>query len=308
MTQKCLLLSVVLTCAMSTLGAEFDIHNEAEFKKLIPEGAKVEKLATGFKFLEGSVWVPQHGGFLVFSDIPANDIKKWTAKDGVTVYRNVSNNSNGNTVDNQGRIVTCEHSGRRVSIEEKDGAVHTLVADANGKKFNSPNDVVVKSDGTIWFTDPDYGLGNNPKETGGNFIYRFEPKTKNLSVVARDFHEPNGLCFSPDEKKLYIADSGQPRHIRVFDVKADGTLSGGSEFCKIDSGVPDGIRCDKDGRIWASADKSVQIFAPSGELVAKILVPETPANLCFGGKDGKTLFIAAQTSLYKIETNVKGAK
>ena len=184
----------------------------------------------------------------------------------------------------------------------------TLVDSFNGKKFNSPNDVVVKTDGTLWFTDPDYGLGRNKREMDGNWVYRFDPKSKAVTAVVKDFDKPNGLCFSPDEKKLYVADSGEPHHIRVFDVQKDGTVANGKVFCVIDNGVPDGIRCDTDGRVWSSAGDGVQIFAPDGALIGKILVPESAANLCFGGKDGKTLFITARSSLYAIETSVRGAK
>jgi gluconolactonase len=160
----------------------------------------------------------------------------------------------------------------------------------------------VKSDGTVWFTDPDYGLGGNKKEQEGNFVFRFDPKTKQVSAVVKDFDKPNGICFSPDEKKLYVADSGKPHHIRVFDVQKDGTLANGKIFCVIDKGVPDGIRCDKQGRVWSSAGDGVHIFAPDGSLIGKTLVPESPANLCFGGKDGKTLYITARSSLYAIGT------
>ena len=168
--------------------------------------------------------------------------------------------------------------------------MRTLVDRFDGKKFNSPNDAVVKSDGTIWFTDPPYGLPKGEtKEQDGNYVFRFDPKTKTTTLAAKDFDMPNGLCFSPDEKKLYVADSGKPRHIRVFDVQPDGTLTGGAVFCQIDKGVPDGIRCDAQGRIFSSAGDGVHIFSPDGKLIGKILVPETPANLCFGGTDGKTL-------------------
>jgi gluconolactonase len=183
-----------------------------------------------------------------------------------------------------------------------------LVDEFDGKKFNSPNDVALKSDGTVWFTDPDYGLGQNTREIEGHYDYRFDPKTKQITSVVKDFHKPNGITFSPDEKKLYVADSGKPRHIRVFDVQKDGTLAGGRVFCEIDKGVPDGIRCDNKGRVWSSAGDGVQIFSFDGALIGKILVPETPANLCFGGKDGKTLFITARTSLYSIQTRAEGAK
>jgi gluconolactonase len=192
-------------------------------------------------------------------------------------------------------------------LTESDGVVKTIVDSYNGKKFNSPNDVVVKSDGTIWFTDPPYGIKPEESELKTNYVFCYNPSKKQLKVVASDFDRPNGLCFSPDEKLLYIADSGRPRHIRVFEVTADNDLRNGKVFCKIDNGGPDGIRCDSNGNIWSSAGDGVHIFAPDGKLIGKILCPETPSNLCFGGDDGKTLFITARTSLYRIKTLVKSA-
>lgn len=299
----------VLASLCLARAADFDVHDEAEFKKIVPPNSKLERLATDMKFTEGPVWLAQDGGCLVFSDIPADELKKWTAKDGLATFRKPSQNANGNTVDRQGRLITCEHTGRRLSILETDGTLRTLVDQYAGKKFNSPNDAIVKSDGTVWFTDPPYGLPRGAtKEQDGNYVFRFDPKTKTATVVVKDFDMPNGLCFSPDEGKLYIADSGKPRHIRVFDVQKDGTVKGGAVFCQIDKGGPDGIRCDEQGRIFSSAGDGVHIFAPDGKLIGKILVPETPANLCFGGKDGKTLFITARTSLYSIPLLVKGAK
>ncbi len=288
--------------------AEFNVHDEAMFRKAIAPEAKLERLATDMQFTEGPVWVAENGGYLVFSDIPADELKQWTAKGGVTTFRKPSQNANGNTLDREGRLISCEHAGRRVSRLEKDGKLVTLVDQFEGKKFNSPNDVDVKSDGTIWFTDPDYGLGGKPREYEGCFVFRFDPKTKVLSVVARDFDKPNGIAFSPDEKKLYVADSGKPHHIRVFEVQSDGFVKGGTVFCTIDKGGPDGIRCDAEGRVWSSAGDGVQVFAPDGKLLGKILVPETPANLCFGGADGKTLFITARKSFYSIPVRVKGAR
>lgn len=312
------LLSVISFSAMTVIlagAAEFDIRNEVEFKKCVAADAKVQRLATGMNFVEGPQWFPGDGGYLVFSDIPANELKKWTAAGGLTTFRAPSQNSNGNTMDGAGRLVSAEHSGRRVSVTERDGAVKAVVDRFNGKKFNSPNDVVVKSDGTVWFTDPDYGLPANPqtkqkegKEQEGNFVFRFDPKGGKITAVARDFDKPNGLAFSPDEKRLYIADSGAPKHIRVFDVKTDGALASGSVFCKIDKGGPDGIRCDTAGRVWSSAGDGVHIFAADGNLIGKILVPETPANLAFGGKDLRTLFITARKSLYSVPVLAKGVK
>jgi gluconolactonase len=299
---------LILALCLTALAADFDIKIESEFKKLLPDGAKVEKLAGDFRFLEGPTWLDWDGGFLLFSDIPANHIKKWTAKDGITVFRADSHAANGNIPDNAGNLVTCEHTGRGLSTTDKQGNYRMLVEkSADGNRFSSPNDVAVKSDGTVWFTDPPYGLPKDQKkEQPGNYVFRFDPKTKQAVAVITDFDMPNGICFSPDEKKLYVADSGKPHHIRVFDVNADGAVSNGKIFCTIDKGGPDGIRCDAAGRIWSSAGDGVHIFAPDGALIGKILVPESPANLCFGGPDGKTLFITARTSLYAIKVNAAG--
>lgn len=299
---------ISLSALCSVAAADFDIRNETEFKKCVSAGAKVEKLAGGFQFTEGPVWVPQDGGYLVFSDIPANELKRWDAKNGITIHRRPSNHANGNTLDQEGRLITCEHSGRRLSIWEKDGTINPLVEKSDGKRFNSPNDVVVTSDGTFWFTDPDYGLGGKPREQAGNFVYRYVPSTGVAAPMVKDFDKPNGICVSPDGKKLYVADSGKPHHIRVFDITPNEPLANGKVFCTIDSGVPDGIRCDREGRIWSSAGDGVHIFAPDGSLIGKILTPESAANLAFGGANGKTLYITARASLYAIETSVTGAK
>jgi gluconolactonase len=296
------------TFAAAAADAEpFFIANANEFKKCVAAEARVQKLAGDMGFLEGPTWHPD--GFLIFSDIPNNELKKWTKDGGVTSFRKPSQNANGNTIDLQGRLVTAEHSGRRISVTTKDGGVNAVVDKCDGKKFNSPNDVVVKSDGTVWFTDPPYGLPRDQqKEQEGHYVFRFDPRAGKTTVLIKDFDRPNGLVFSPDEKKLYVADSGQPRHIRVFDVNSDGTVSAGKVFCKIDKGGPDGIRCDAEGRVWSSAGDGVQIFAPDGSLIGKVLVPESPANLCFGGSDGKTLFITARKSLYSIPVLVGAAK
>ena len=288
--------------------SEFQIRNETEFRKLIPAAAKLEKLAGGMRFIEGPVWMPQDGGFLVFSDIPANELKKWSRAAGVTTFRRPSGNANGNTIDRRGRLITAEHGGRRVSLTEKSGIVMTVVDSFDGKKLNSPNDVVVKSDDSIWFTDPPYGVPQGERrEQAGNYVYRYDPRLRLVLAVITDFDRPNGLCFSPDESKLYVADSGKPRHIRSFQVQSNGAVSGGSVFAVIDKGEPDGIRSDADGRLWVSAGDGVRIYAPNGVEIGRILVPEAPTNLTFGGRDGKTLFITARSSLYAIAVSVTGA-
>lgn len=299
-------LVLLLVAALACLAADFEVKDEAQFKKMFPPGAKVERLATDFQFIEGPAWMP--AGFLVFSDIPANELKKWTPGGGVSTYRAPSQNANGNTVDRQGRLVTAEHGGRRISREEKDGKVVTVVDAVDGKKFSSPNDVVVKSDGTIWFTDPDYGLAGRKMEVPGNYVYRFEEKTKTVTAVIKDFDKPNGLCFAPGEKTLYVADSGKPRHIRAFPVNKDGTLGAGKVFATIDKGGPDGIRCDAQGRVWSSSGDGAQVFSPDGHLIVRILLPEAAANLTFGGAKGQTLFLTARKSLYKVQTTVTNAK
>lgn len=292
--------------------ADLVAENAADFSRCVPADATVKKLAGDMGFIEGPVWLAS--GTLVFSDIPNNELKQWSPAGGVKTFRQPSQNANGNTLDRAGRLLTCEHTGRRVAVLEANGTLKTLVDTFDGKKFNSPNDVVVRSDGTVWFTDPEYGLKTDPatkkkvgKEQAGNFVYRHDPKTGATTVVARDFDQPNGLAFSPDEKRLYVADSGAPRNIRVYDVGAAGTLSGGRIFCTIDKGGPDGIRVDRDGRVWSSAGDGVQIFAADGSRVGRILVAESPANLCFGGADGKTLFLTARKSLYAIQVSVTGA-
>ncbi len=302
--------------------SRFVVKDEAAFRAIVPADARIEKLAGGFRFTEGPVWTNAGEGALVFSDIPADELKQWTPQEGITTFRAPSHNANGNTRDLQGRLVTCEHSGRRVSIAGPDGKAVTLVDSYDGKKLNSPNDVVVKSDGTVWFTDPPYGLPQQHlgKEQDKDYVFRYDPSTRSVRPVADDFHRPNGLCFSPDERYLYIADSGAPHHIRVFDVQDDGTLTGNRVFCTVDVGIPDGMRCDVEGRLYTSAGDGIHIFTPGGELIGKIITPdapgrfdpskigpEVPAHLCFGGATGTTLFITACTSLYTIPLHVRGA-
>lgn len=303
--------SAVLALAVSACAERADLAPVAPttFVQMVAADAKVEKLAGGMKFLEGPAWTSAAGGYLVFSDIPSNEIKKWTAKDGLTTFRMPSNNSNGLIFDAKGRMVTCEHSGRRITRTNTDGTVEVLADSYDGKKFSSPNDVAIKGDGTVWFTDPPYGIPKDQKqEQAANNVYRLDLATKKLTVVVGDCDRPNGLCFSPDEKLLYVADSGKPKHIRVFTVNADGTLTHGTVLCALDKGAPDGIRCDRFGNIWSSAGDGIRVYAPTGTLFGTIPVPEVPANLAFGGADGKTLFITARTSLYSIPVLVTDAR
>lgn len=297
----------VVLCGITAAG-EFDIRDEAAFAKIVAKDAKVEKLAGGMKFVEGPVWIAADGGYLVFSDIPSDELKKWTPKDGLSTFRKPSRQTNGNTLSLDGLLLSCEHGSRTLTRTEKDGSITVMAERYDGKKLNSPNDLAVKSDGTIWFTDPTYGITKEQKEQPNNHVFRLDPRTKELKAVADDFNMPNGIAFSSDEKKLYVADSGAPHHIRAFDVKDDGTLANGAVFCVIDQGAPDGIRCDSEGRLFSSAKDGVHVFMPQGRLIGKILVPESPANLCFGGDDGKTLFITARTSLYAIKLLVTGLR
>ncbi len=306
-------LLALLAVAPAASAADVHADQPEAFARLVAPGAKLEKLAGDLGFTEGPVWIAA-GGYLVFSDIPGDELKRWSPAGGLASFRRPSRNANGNTLDLAGRLVTCEHSGRRVALLEADGTLRTLVDSFEGRKLNSPNDAVVRRDGTVYFTDPDYGLKNKPgtrekegKEQPGNFVYRHDPKTGRTTALVKDFSHPNGLAFSPDEALLYIADSGAPKHLRVFKVAADGSLTDGKVFHTLDAGVPDGIRVDRDGRVWTTAGDGVHIIAPDGRRIGKILVPEAPANLAFGGTDGRTLFITARKSLYAIRVEVAGA-
>jgi gluconolactonase len=300
----CLALCLI---SFSAGAQELKSEDARAFHELFPSGAKVETLGTDFQFTEGPIWVGGQDGFLIFSDIPANKIYSWTAASGFSVFRIPSQQSNGNNLDLQGRIITAEHWGRKVSLQKQDGSIIALLDNYRGHKFNSPNDVVVKTDGTVWFTDPDYGLRGRPRELEKNNVFRYDPMTGDVSVVVDDFDKPNGLCFSPDESKLYIADSGSPKHIRVFVVGDDGTLSDGKVFAALDIGGPDGMRCDAEGRLWTSSGDGSQIFSPEGKLLARVLLPKGGANLCFGGPGGNTLYITARNGVYAVETKTRDA-
>ena len=291
--------------------------DDVRFLYLTVGSSRLDRLYDGCRWAEGPVWFNDMG-CLLWSDIPNQRILRWSEGAGVSVYRHQSNFSNGHTRDAQGRLVSCEHGTRRVTRTEIDGTV-TILADAyKGKRLNSPNDVVVQSDGSIWFTDPTYGILSDYEgyradpEQPVHGVYRIDP-SGTITLVADDFAQPNGLVFSPDESKLYIADSAfshdpsAPRHIRVFDV-ADGTLGNPRVFAHIDNGLPDGIRVDVQGNLWSSAGDGVHCFAPDGTRLGKILVPEVVANLTFGGPRKNRLFIAATSSLYVIYVAATGAQ
>jgi gluconolactonase len=289
-----------------------------QFADLIIPLCRLEQLHTGMRWAEGPVYFAD-GRYLLFSDIPNNRMLRWEEETGqVSPFRYPSNFSNGNTRDREGRLVTCEHGLRRVTRTEHDGSITVLADRFEGKRLNSPNDVVVAGDGAVWFTDPTYGILSDyegykaESEIGRCNVYRRDPATGAIRIVADDFEKPNGLAFSADGKTLYIADSGRshgadkPHHVRAFDVSAEGTLSHGRVFAEIDPGIPDGLRLDIEGRLWISAEDGVQCYEPDGTLIGKILTPEVVANLTFGGPRRNRLFIAANSSLYAVFLNTAG--
>lgn len=285
------------------------------FLELIDRDTEIQKHWTGCEWAEGPVYFPE-GDYVLWSDVPNDRILKFDAHSGViTVFREPCNNTNGHFRDQQGQLVSCEHAANRISRTAPDGSVTCLVDNWQGKRLNSPNDLVVKSDGTIWFTDPPYGIlsdreGNQREsELEGNFTYRFDPKSKELSIVDNVADRPNGLAFSPDETMLYLADTGEPKDITVFNVTKDAaTLSNRRLFAKVRPGAADGLRVDERGNIWTSARDGVQCYSPNGSLLGKILIPEqATANLVFGDKDGKRIYICGDTSLYSVRVKVAGA-
>jgi len=303
--------------------AEYEVH-DWRFKRLASMNARVVKLWEGAAWAEGPVYF-RDGDFLLFSDIPNDRILRFVPDlsglgGTVSVFRQPAGYTNGHTRDREGRLVSCSHGHRRIERTEYDGTITVLADRFEGKRLNSPNDVVVKSDGTIWFTDPAYGIDTDleghkaPMEYGGCWVFRLDPRSGRLDPVIQEMKRPNGLAFSPDERFLFVADTGVshdpegPRHIRRFAVAEDGRLSGGEVFVTCDVGVFDGFRVDTEGRLWTSAGDGVHCYDPSGALLGKILLPQRAANLCFGGRKRNRLYICATTALYAVWTHVNGTQ
>lgn len=299
--------------------SDYEIVEEA-FRRKIRVSAKVDRLFNDCRWAEGPAYFPAHRS-LIWSDIPNDRMMRFDEVTGaVTPFRTPASYSNGNTVDRQGRLVTCEQGTRRVTRTEHDGTI-TVVADRyKGKRFNSPNDLVVKSDGSIWFTDPTYGIDSNyegieaPPELDGSHVYRVDPGTGAVTKVLDDFVRPNGLAFSPDERILYVADTGAshqpggPRHIRRFTLDDSNRLSDDKVFAELENTMFDGFRMDEGGRLWTSAGPAVHCYEPDGQLIGKILIGETVSNLVFGGPKRNRLYICATTSLYSVLIAVNGTK
>ena len=295
----------------------FDFTSRA-FHALVLPNAPLITLGEGYAWLEGPVWCGDANQLLV-SDVPNDRILRWTEDAGVTLFRTPSGFANGHTRDRQGRLVGCSHQHRAIIRTELDGTLTTLADRYQGKRLNSPNDVTVHSDGAIWFTDPPYGI-NTDYEGGKQIaelpprVYRLDPLSGDLTIVADDFVGPNGICFSPDEGRLYIAETGHQfvadgvSHIRVFDVADGKSLKNGRNFHKVAPGVADGFRCDQDANLWTSAGDGVHCLSPGGELLGKILTGGVVSNLCFGGRHRSRLFICASQALMAIYTNVRGTQ
>jgi gluconolactonase len=296
----------------------YEIHDE-RFRHLIVGSAGLDELYNVCRWAEGPVWFADQQA-LIFSDAPNERMLRWVEGSGTSEFRNPSNYANGNTRDRQGRLVTCQHGTRSVTRTEVDGSITVIADKFEGKRLNSPNDVVVHSNGSIWFTDPTYGIMSDyegytsePEQQKRN-VFRVDGTTGEVTSVCDDFVQPNGLAFSPDEKHLFIADSSashdlsRPRHVRVFDVVDGKALSNGRVFCNIDNGIPDGFRFDVKGNLWTSAGDGVHCFAPDGTLIGKILVPQTVANVTFGGPRKNRLFITATKSLYAVYLATNGAQ
>ena len=297
---------------------QFEILSD-EFQRIVRHSEGLELIADGMIFTEGTTWVSNRN-MVIWSDFFNNRIMQWSESSGIDVFRQPSNRVNGNTIDLEGRVVSCETTGRKVVREEPDGTITVLADRYDGGRFTSPNDVVVKSDGSIWFTDPDYGIlvpgigdGEMPEQDRCR-VYRIDPATGQVDSVCEDFDKPNGLAFSPDERVLYVADSGRTHgefrnhHVTRFDVVDRGArIENPTVIAVVDPWVPDGMRVDTDGNLYVAAGDGVQVFSANGDLLGKILTPDVVTNCAFGMPDYQTLFIAATECVWKVRLDAKGA-
>jgi gluconolactonase len=285
---------------------------DPRFKAVVGGEVLFEKIATGFLFTEGPLWHAREN-YLLFSDMPGDHLRKWNSKGGVTTFRKPCNQSNGLAWDAKGRLLACEHSSSTLTRTEADGKITVLASHHDGKELNSPNDLAVHSSGAIYFSDPTYGRNEyygRPRKTDLDFrgVYRVEPESKKLTLLANDFAQPNGLCFSADEKRLFVNDTDK-QHIRAFDVKADGTLANSKVWAETKgegAGAPDGMKMDVEGNLYCCGPGGIHVFAPDAACLGVIRVPEYTANFCWGDADCRSLYITASTSLYRIRTEVAG--
>ncbi len=297
--------------------SDFEVTDARAADCFLSNVYRLERIATGMRWAEGPVWFADRR-CLVWSDVPSDRMHYWTEDGNTGVFRAPSNHSNGNTRDRQGRLVTCEHGSRRVTRTEPDGTITVLADRFEGKRLNSPNDVVVRSDGSVWFSDPDYGImtdyegGRATSEIGACNVYRIDPDSGKIECVANCYSRPNGLAFSADETRLFVADSGGshdpqgPRKIFVHSVEDERTLGAPALFADLGRNVPDGFRLDDRGNLWTSAGKAVEVYAPDGTLIGRIRTTENVSNLTFGGRFRNRLFITATTSVYAVYTAARG--
>lgn len=301
-----LILSVSLCNAARADGASSG--KSEEFERLVLPGAKIERVAGGFSFTEGPAW--SKDGYLIFSDIPAGIIRKWEPDGKVTILNHRSGNANGLTFDAKGRLIACEHGNRRVTRTELDGSTTVIADKYEGRRLNSPNDLVVKSDGSIYFTDPPYGVRPEDRDLSFQGVYRVVPGGK-VTLLTKEMKGPNGLAFSPDEKTLYVADSSERRHIKAFDVDADGTLKSGRVFAAFKAGAegpPDGMTVDTKGNVWSTGPGGIWVFNSAGAHLGTINIPQVAANCAWGNEDGKALYVTASTAIYRIQTEAVGIR
>ena len=285
---------------------------DKRLESVVGRSVQFERLATGFIFTEGPLW-HRRESYLLFSDMPGDHLRRWSQRGGVTTFRKPCNKSNGLAWDHQGRLITCEHASSRLTCTESDGTITVLASHHDGKELNSPNDVVVKSDGAIYFSDPTYGRREHfgvlrEPQLAFRGVYRLAPDGKTLTLLADDFGQPNGLCFSLDEMVLFVNDTDR-QHIRAFDVMGDGTLANNRIWAKTvgdGSGAPDGMKIDSAGNVYSCGPGGIHVFAPDATCLGVIKVPEHTANFCWGDDDLKSLFITASKSIYRIRVQVPG--